>query len=51
MTLHASEMMFDNATAADQALRSLTREQPELNGSIQVVPLAVMQAAMEARAA
>jgi hypothetical protein len=51
MTLHASEMMFDNATAADQALRSLTREQPELNGSIQVMPLAVMQAAMEARAA
>lgn len=51
MSLHASHLVFDNATAADQALRSLAREQPELAGAIQVVPLATMDAAAEARAA
>ena len=51
MSLHSSHMVFDSATAADQALRSLAREQPELAGAIQVVPLATMRAAAEARTA
>jgi hypothetical protein len=42
LTLHASHLVFDNATAADQALRGLLGAQPELSGAIQVVPLAAM---------
>jgi hypothetical protein len=30
--------VFDNATAADQALRGLVAAQPDLSGAIQVVP-------------
>ena len=52
MSLHGSHLVFDSATAADQALRSLARQQPEFaEASIEVVPLAMMQAAAEARAA
>jgi hypothetical protein len=51
MSLHAPHLVFDNATAADQALATLARTQPELLDSIQVVPLSTMQAASLARQA
>jgi hypothetical protein len=38
LTLHATHLVFDNATAADQALRGLVAAQPDLSGAIQVVP-------------
>jgi hypothetical protein len=41
LTLHAAHLVFDNATAADHALHSLVGAQPELTGSIQVVPAAL----------
>ncbi len=51
MGLHAPHLVFDSATAADQALSELAMEQPELLDSIQVVPLATVQAAAIARRA
>jgi hypothetical protein len=42
LTLHATHLVFDSATAADQALRGLVGAQPELGGAIQVVPTTVM---------
>ena len=38
LTLHARHLVFDSATAADQALRGLVAGQPGLSGAIQVVP-------------
>ena len=38
MTLHAAPLVFDSATAADQAVARLIAEQPELFGAVQVVP-------------
>ena len=38
LTLHATDLVFDSATAADQALRGLVAARPELGGAIQVVP-------------
>jgi hypothetical protein len=45
MTLHAAPLVFDNATAADQAMARLIAEQPELTGAVQVVPLAQVRRA------
>lgn len=42
LSLHAAHLVFDNATAADQAVQSLISEQPELFGAIQVLPAAAM---------
>jgi hypothetical protein len=38
LTLHAPNLVFDNATAADQAVQHLVRERPELAGAIQALP-------------
>ena len=40
MTLHAAPLVFDSATAADQAVARLIAGQPELTGAVQVVPSA-----------
>ena len=45
MTLHAGPLVFDNATAADQAIARLIAEQPELTGAVQVVPSAQVRPA------
>jgi hypothetical protein len=46
LTLHASNLVFDNATAADQAVRALVAKDPALASSVQVVPAtSVRQAA------
>jgi hypothetical protein len=42
LTLHSAHLVFDTATAADQAVQSLVSERPELFGAIQVLPAAVM---------
>lgn len=42
LTPHAPGLVFDNATAADQALRDLMRASPHLTGSVQVVPAGLM---------
>ncbi len=38
LTLHAPHLVFDSATAADQAVQRLVGERPELFGAIQVLP-------------
>jgi hypothetical protein len=38
LTLHGSHLVFDNTTAADQAVQRLVGERPELFGAIQVLP-------------
>jgi Family of unknown function (DUF6603) len=38
---HAPGVSFDGALAADQALRALLRERPELTGAVQVMPAAM----------
>jgi hypothetical protein len=38
LTPHAPGLVFDSATAADQALQHLVAERPELYGAIQVLP-------------
>jgi hypothetical protein len=40
LTLHASHLVFDNATAADQAVQNLVAASPELFGAIQVLAAA-----------
>jgi hypothetical protein len=45
LTLHATGLVFDTATAADQALSGLVSDKPELSGAIQVVPTAAMATA------
>jgi hypothetical protein len=43
--LHAPELVFDTATAADRALQELVSRRPELGGAIQVMPAAAVQSA------
>jgi hypothetical protein len=45
MTLHAAPLVFESATAADQAIAALIAAKPELTGAIQVVPAAQMRRA------
>ena len=45
LTLHASDLVFDNATEADQALSALFGNDPSLRSSIQVVPTTSLRAA------
>ena len=45
MTLHAAPLVFDNATAADQAIAQLIAAQPELTDAVQVVPSAQVRRA------
>ena len=42
LTLHSAHLVFDTATAADQAVQSLVNERPELFGAIQVLPAAAI---------
>ncbi|HEU5077596.1 MAG TPA: DUF6603 domain-containing protein [Opitutaceae bacterium] len=42
LTLHAPGLVFANATAADQALRQMLAQQPELHGSLQVLPASAL---------
>jgi len=43
--LHAPDMVFDTATAADQAMRRLTQRNPALGATLQVVPSALLEGA------
>ena len=45
MTLHATPLVFDSATAADQAVARLIAKQPELFDAVQVVPSAQVRRA------
>jgi hypothetical protein len=45
LTLHAANLTFTTATAADQALRDLLTQHPELNGALQVMPAAAVASA------
>jgi hypothetical protein len=45
MTLHAEPLVFESATAADQAVARLIEGQPALRGAIQVVPAIHMRSA------
>ena len=40
LTLHAPDLMFDTAIAADQAVRRLKAQRPDLADSLVVVPSA-----------
>jgi hypothetical protein len=51
MTLHAPHLVFDSATAADQALRELAAARPELGSGIQVVPTSTLPSAAQRLAA
>lgn len=42
LTLHAVDLVFDNATAADQALRRMLAQKPELTSTLQVLPMSAM---------
>jgi hypothetical protein len=46
MTIHAAPLVFDSATAADQAVVTLIAGKPELTGAIQVVPSAQIRRAV-----
>jgi hypothetical protein len=39
LTLHAPDLVFDNATAADQAVQHILARQPEFFGAIQAAPM------------
>jgi hypothetical protein len=45
LTPHAPHLVFDSATAADLALRRLLAENPDLTGTIQVMPAAAASSA------
>ena len=45
LSLHATELVFDTATEADQALRRLVARAPQLAGAVQVMPAAVLPTA------
>jgi hypothetical protein len=42
LSLHAPDLVFDSATAADQALRELLLARPDLRGAVQTVPTAAL---------
>ena len=41
LTLHAPDLVFDNATAAHQAVQQILERQPEFFGAIQAAPMAI----------
>jgi hypothetical protein len=45
LALHAPNLVFDSAAAADQALRKLVRNNPGLSDAIQVAPSAILEGA------
>jgi hypothetical protein len=44
LTLHAADLVFATATAADQALKTLLAQKPELTGALQVLPTSALAA-------
>jgi hypothetical protein len=44
LTMHAAELVFDNATAADQAVQRIVADRPEFFGAIQAVPMSAVAA-------
>jgi hypothetical protein len=42
LSLHDAALVFDSATAAHAAWSALLRQKPELTGSVQVMPAAVL---------
>lgn len=44
LTMHAADLVFDNATAAHQSIQNIVANKPEFFGAIQVVPISSVAA-------